>query len=427
VKPSPAIPIPPAYQTLIVCLRGAVNRRPPDSDLTSADWTALYRQAREQGVDTYLYPWLAAHVPSLFSLKAPVAADSAPAAWRAGFLAALPHSTRRRKQFAEILAACAAEHIDVIPLKGAWLSETVYDDPAQRSMSDLDLLIRSDDRDACHACFLALGYVTNIETLHNVYCCDQPYRHPSHPLCVELHWHVESQMVSGCPVPDIETVWANTASASLHGHPVKILAPADLISHLVQHILHHLFAMPLRGYLDIALYLNASGSLLTAEALSTAAIRWKTGRATPFVLSLVSELFEIKPPAALRTSLSDADTERLSQAFHIIFDLPTVQARMGETTLLKFKTATFLGRIRLVLARIFMPRIFLVIHYPCARHLFGLPYAWFLRALDLRRNNRKKMARSWHLTRTFSLTPNGVLILSTGYSAKRIHLTDVQE
>ena len=391
MNPSPAIPIPPAYQTLIACLRGAVNARPPESDLTSADWPALYRQAREQGVDTYLYPWLAAHVPDLFSLKAPVAADSAPAAWRAKFFEALPHSTRRRKQFAEILAACAAEHIAVIPLKGAWLSETVYADPAQRSMSDLDLLIRPDDRDACHACLLSLGYVTNTETLHSAYCCDQPYRHPNQPLCVEMHWHVESQMVSDSPVPDIETVWENTSSASLHGHPVKILAPADLISHLIQHILHHLFAMPLRGYLDIALYLNAFGPLLTADALSTAAIRWKIGQATPFIISLVTELFEIKPPAALRSSLSDADTERLAQAFHIIFDLPTVQARMGETTLLKFNKASFFGRIRLLLARIFMPRLFLVIHYPCARHLVGLPYAWCLRALDLRRNNRKKI------------------------------------
>ncbi len=389
MNPYPAIP--PAYRTLIACLRGAVNGLPPDTDLASADWPAVFRQAREQGVDTYLYPWLAARVPGLFALRAPVGADSATAAWRDGFLAALPHSAQRHRQLDGLLAACAAARIDVVPLKGAWLSETVYDDPAQRSMADLDLLIRAEDRDACHALFRALGYAAESEALHNVYACDLAYRHPGHPLCVELHWHVEPEMAGGTPRPDIAAVWRNTSAGRLRGQPVRLFAPADQVSHLTQHILHHLFAVPLRGYLDIALYLKKAGALLTADAMDGAAARWKTGRATPFLLRLVAELFAIPLPAAVRQGAPDREAERNAQAFEALFNLPEAHARDGETTLLRFKHASVRGRTRLVLSRIFMPRAFLAMRYPCARHTCLLPYVWFRRACDLRRANRDKM------------------------------------
>lgn len=383
--------IPPEYRTLIACLRGAVNGTPPDKDLASADWPVVFRQAQEQGVDTYLYPWLAKYAPDLFSNRATVAADSTPAVWRSRFFMALPFSTRRKNQLTALLAACANAHIDVIPLKGAWLSEAVYGDPAQRSMSDLDLLVRAEDRDACHALFLSLGYSAKADVLHSAFASDQTYRHPGYPLCVELHWHVEPERVNGTPLPDIAAIWENTSEALFHGYPVRLLAPADQVSHLTQHILHHLFAMPLRGYLDIALYLQTFGARLTGEALEASAGRWKTGRATPFVLRLVADLFALPLPETLRPYCPTADTERLAQAFAVIFDLPTVRERDGETTLLRFKRASAAGRVRLVLSRIFIPRAQLLLHYPCARHTCLLPYAWLCRARDLRQKNSHKV------------------------------------
>ena len=381
--------IPPEYSTLIACLRGAVNGAPPDTDLAGADWPAVFRQAREQGVDTYLYPWLATHLPSLFSSRATVGGDSAPAAWRAGFLEALQQSTHRKQQLTELLAAIAAAHIDVIPLKGAWLSETVYDDPSQRSMADLDLLIRAADRDACHALFLALGYSARFDTLHSDFACDQCYRNPRHALCVELHWHFESVASHCAPMPDIASIWRHTSPARFLGHPVRLFAPADQVSHLTQHLLHHLLVLTFRSYLDIALYLNKFGEALTADSLESAAARWKTGRANPFIFRLTAELFDFPPPASLQPYLADADTERLAQAYEVLFDLPTVQARDSETTLLRFQQSSRLGRLRLVLSRIFRPRALLTRDYPFARHICLLPYAWFRRACDLRRKNRE--------------------------------------
>jgi hypothetical protein len=145
--------------------------------------------------------------------------------------------------------------------------------------------------------------------------------------------------------------------------------------------------MPLRGYLDIALYLQKYGHLLTGDALKASASRWKTGYATPFILRLVTDLFALPLPAALRPFCPDGDTHRLAQAFEALFDLPAVQTRNGETTFLRFKRASAFGRLHLVLSRIFMPRAFLMIYYPSARHLYGLPYAWARRVCALHRRN----------------------------------------
>jgi hypothetical protein len=48
--------IPSEYATLIGALRCAVKGVPPDADPAAADWPKVLKQARQQGVDTFLYP-----------------------------------------------------------------------------------------------------------------------------------------------------------------------------------------------------------------------------------------------------------------------------------------------------------------------------------------------------------------------------------
>jgi len=388
---SAALSIPLEYSTLIGLLRCAVNGKPPDSDLTSADWPSVLKQARQQGVDAFLFPWLAAHSPALFSFKAPVAGNSAPAAWRSLFLESLSHTLQRQRQLAEILGACACAHISVIPLKGAWLSESVYDDPAQRSMSDLDLLIRADDRDACHALFLALGYAEKCDVLHNTFANDQVYRHATRPYLVEMHWGFTSDMTPDAQTPDVDAIWQRTFEAELLCQPVKQLDPEDLLAHLVQHILHHQFAIPLRSYLDIALLLKRFGNRLSAAGLDAAADRWKVGRAISFVIELVSYVFDSPPPEKLPDCNTKIAPAHYTCALQALFNLSEARARDGELTLLQYQKESTPGRVKLILSRIFMPRAFLTIHYPYARHLYGLPIAWFCRTIDLVQRNRERI------------------------------------
>ena len=377
------------YRALISMLRSSINVLPPDRFVNAAEWPVLFKLAREQGVYAYLYPWLAKHYAEHFSSKAK---DSeATVAWRTLFLEALTQTLLRQRQISGILSSFEAEHIDVVVMKGAWLGETVYDDPAMRTMSDLDLLIRETDCDACHRLLLNLGYAAARKTLHNPLAYDQVYVHPDQTKLVELHWHVASDMIPSIPRPDITAIWQNTTAADYRGHPVKALRPADQLAHLVHHMLHHRFAVPLRSYVDIALVVQKHGDDLSPRALNDASSRWKTGLGLPFVLRLTHELLGIALTPEMHSYAPELESVRRTQALRALFDLPTAQACGGEITLLRFKSLTPLARLRLILSRIFMPRQFMMMQYPGARHMCGLPFAWFRRACDLHRLHREKI------------------------------------
>lgn len=376
--------IPPACRHLTAALRAAVNGDPAPPDLAdTADWPALFRQACEQGLATFIFPWLTVRLNDRFSLvprpgEPPNAAD-----WRARFFAALPDTLRRQNQLEDLLADLAAAHIGIVVLKGAWLSETVYASPEQRTMSDLDLLVREADRDACHARLLSLGYVPSTLTFGNPFAYDQRYRHPRHPLPVELHWHFASAQDTVTPPPDIAAIWSAALPARWKGHPLRALSPADQLAHAAQHILHHLFAMPLRGYLDIALLLTAHADALTPADLENASARWRTGPALAFILHLACGLTATPLPPALRDALPAPDPELLARAVPLIFDLPAARERESETTYLAFRAASPLARLRLAARRVFIPRAELALHDPAARRRWPLPLLWLRRALDL--------------------------------------------
>lgn len=390
-----AINLPAELRSLLRLLRCAVNRRPPEDGLfDSIDWPSVLTQARQHGVDTYLYPWLAANAPALFSTRAYVPPDSAPAAWRALFLDAIPLTILRQRQLTEILATFANAQIDVIPLKGAWLSESVYDDPTQRSMSDLDILIRANDRDAGHALFLSLGYQFKRDVRHNAFFHDQKYFHVAHPLVVEVHWQFTSSLEPDFLAPDLEAIWGNTLEATLYNHPIRQLSLDDQFTHLVQHILRHGFAIHLRGYLDLALILQKLTPAWSACVLDAAAKRWEVGLSLAFALTVTSVLFTIDLPAPLRSHLAIARDVNVDLALRILLSLPAAEARKSESMLLSLRQASPLKRIQLVLSRTFLPRDMLAALYPCARHPFGIPLAWLYRLHDLSARYRNRVSLS---------------------------------
>lgn len=79
-------------------------------------------------------------------------------------------------------------------------------------------------------------------------------------------------------------------------------------------------------------------------------------------------------------------------ALHALAHLPRAAERGAESTLLSYRHANAAGRARLALSRVFMPRAFLAQHYPCARVLAGMPWAWICRARDLHRTHRATLA-----------------------------------
>lgn len=382
--------IPADRLALIAALRCAINGRPECAELSAADPRALFRQAREHGVDTYLYPWLTSQKG--FSETRAGGVEVSLEIWRQAFLSNLVQSDVARRLLQTTLTRLARAGLDAIVLKGAWLGTTVYDDPAQRRMSDIDLLVRRESLDAVHRELVATGFAADKDTLHNRFAYEQGYRHPGLPLPLELHWHMTSELTPSAPVPDIDAVWRRALDSAWHGAPVKAMQPADQLAHLTQHILHHLFAAPLRGYLDIALLLKKHGSGLSVSDVAAASARWRTGSALPFLMNMTAALLETPLPRQLEEYCGDMRPADAETAITALFNLPEARERAGESTLSDFREASSVGKLRLILRRVFMPRQFMMLYYPCARTRLGLPRAWFKRAVYLYRRSRSLAA-----------------------------------
>ncbi|MDD3544764.1 MAG: nucleotidyltransferase family protein [Kiritimatiellae bacterium] len=382
--------IPDNRRALITLLRCALKGSQQCPALSDASLHSLFQQAREQGVGTYMYPWLAAQ--KVFSETHPQAAEKPLAAWRDAFLRNLVRSDLIRQVLQPTLTRLTRAGIETIVLKGAWLGATVYDDPAQRTMSDIDLLVREADIEAAHRELTQVGFTADKDTLHNRFAYEQRYSHTGLPLPLELHWHVTSALTPAAPVPDIEAVWQNAVDSVWHNVPVKALPPADQLAHQAQHILHHLFAAPLRAYLDIALLLKKHGGGLSPSDLAESSARWRTGRALPFLLNMTSALLETPLPSQLAECCGGMRPSEAETAVTALFNLPAARDRAGESTLLDFREASSVGKLRLILRRVFMPRQFMTLYYPCARSRLGLPLAWFKRAARLYRRGRSLAA-----------------------------------
>jgi len=414
----------------VECLRCALHDRPPPDNIDNVNWGTLLRQARGHSVECFLFPWFCKYFPGQFSARTTVTSNSPQAAWRAIAIEHLDATLIRQKQTSAILAAAAKAGIEVLPLKGTWLSETIYQEASQRQMVDIDLLVKKADRDRSNQTLIRLGYAPRRALSDSEYMCDLSYYHSAYSIFVELHWNVECQMGGATEIPDIEKILMRTDSSTLFQHPVKTFKMEDQLCHLVQHILHHQFALslksyrgmhftgltttscmlmivncppkaqymetsplkgiPLKSYIDIALLINAKKQNITREQLDNSAIDWKTGEAVPFILQMVTCLLDLKDiPKELIENTADQST--LQDAVAAIFELPLASTRNHEINLLKYRESSMAGKLRIIFNRIFMPKSFMQLHYPFAKNILLLPITWLIRTISLIRSSGKEI------------------------------------
>jgi hypothetical protein len=138
-----------------------------------------------------------------------------------------------------VVDALVAADVPALLLKGAALVETVYSDPAQREMLDLDLLVPADRLDTANAAVTALGYRSpgqpfdegarrhvRVGDHHDPALIDE-----KQVVAVELHRHVA---ISGEGTGfDIDEVWQRARAAPSGAHLLP--SPEDLLLHVCFH------------------------------------------------------------------------------------------------------------------------------------------------------------------------------------------------
>jgi hypothetical protein len=155
---------------------------------------------------------------------------------------------------AELLAACHARNIAVMPLKGGLLATTYYAEPGLRPMNDLDLLVHPSDEPRMLALLAELRYaplargwkhitLARPEAHGRVIAYDG--EHPQNPRSLDLHVRLAEQFW-GIGYDMTTEAWADSAPGELLGSPTRLLRPATLLHHLAIHASSDMIARRLR-------------------------------------------------------------------------------------------------------------------------------------------------------------------------------------
>jgi hypothetical protein len=147
----------------------------------------------------------------------------------------------------DALRALHTTDVEVMPLKGVLLRRLVYDDPAERPVGDVDLLVRGRDVRRAHEALDAAGFEPIfLEPMER----ERSFRHRRLGLLVDLHWQLFYDDYFDF---DAEGLFARAShDATSFSTPVWRMSPLDLYAHVLVHAGFTAWVQPAPRLYDIA-------------------------------------------------------------------------------------------------------------------------------------------------------------------------------
>jgi hypothetical protein len=171
--------------------------------------------------------------------------------------------------------------IDIMPVKGALLQHWLYDDPAERAMSDVDVLVRPHQARAAYDILQRAGYRPIGQSSVGAFVMGSPLG-----LALDLHSQLFDRLRYNLPTADV--FLRSSPDRVLFGALVHLPSPLDAYAHLIGKFgSDHLNAGSTDGLDEIARMSSRidAPSALVARHLVRCGMR----RVARYVLPLVSE------------------------------------------------------------------------------------------------------------------------------------------
>jgi len=179
--------------------------------------------------------------------------------------------------------------IRAVALKGALLAERLYDRPAARPTTDVDVLVAHDDLDAAAEALRVLGYEPSRAPSEARFRAEGHHIHlvrPDAP-CIELHFHAFRGF--GSVLRSEPLVERSVEVPALAFRSLRALSPADELVYLAVHAASHRF-MRLGWLYDLWLLRKKVNDDVVACAFERAR-EARMARPFAFALELQAELF----------------------------------------------------------------------------------------------------------------------------------------
>jgi hypothetical protein len=256
----------PYRNFLCACMRGDRAEVRTSIRCDAWSWELLFQTASDEALLPLLYSQFKSL--DLLGLLPSEIAD---------FLQAVETLNRERNQVivAELKAAVTLLNgigIQPVLLKGlAYLKTNVYEDPADRYLGDIDLLVPQEQQQAAVNTLIQNGWVADTLDPFRNFRQHSPALRRGSAVLIELH-HSVGTGVCERVLPAREVIERSSA-VDLDGLCVRVPAPEDLLAHLImhsqmQHPSHQRIWTPIRAMVDLHLLSRRFGPDLHWESVA---------------------------------------------------------------------------------------------------------------------------------------------------------------
>ncbi|MBI5015011.1 MAG: nucleotidyltransferase family protein [Deltaproteobacteria bacterium] len=256
---------------------------------------------------------LAERLGPLLHRRLGAAAVPGPESLRRAFLTSVAADAYQTAWLDEILCALAAQGTAAALLKGAWLAEAVYSDPALRPRTDLDLLVAPRNLLGVHEALTSLGLGADGDPRavgralaapeRAGPLCSLEYREPERRFSCHVHWglvNASAPLPHAARVPDAGALLSAAREVETPRGRRLELPPAFHLCHLVEHLTRpgHPFR-PLLRVVDLPWVVHRFGNRVVEEAADLARF-WGIERLFGGALAVASRLLGVPSFAGVR-------------------------------------------------------------------------------------------------------------------------------
>ena len=222
---------------------------------------------------------------------------------------------RLAAELAAISEAFAAQGIAHVPYKGIVLAQLLYSNIALRSMCDMDLLVRPEDKKKAIACLEELGFADDFELAaaqrQTALRYGYEYSFSRGEVSVDLHWRLVQKFA--WPSLNMERIWDSLEPFALYGRQYRVFSPEVWLATLGVHSAQHGEQRSLKMFVDIAVLLAQHKSLDWDKVYALVADSHSRRSLAVALLLAHQYLGAPLPPEVARRIASDAQAASLAQ------------------------------------------------------------------------------------------------------------------
>lgn len=265
------------------------SKAPFPSD--AVDWEWLFKTAGEHQIIPLLYP-----VVREISQSSKGPDESMLRKWKNITLISAADQNRRVKEISKVLSEFSKRQIPVIVLKGLVVRD-YYPNPALRTMSDVDLLIHSENSELAKEILRNFNYcITDSIGKHDT------FKHAGN-MTIEVHTKLTGPRFSDRVKAWEEKVWDKSIPIMINGVQARTLSLEDHLLFLCIHMAAHFIGggFGLRQLCDFYLYVEHNKNLVCWAYILEKASEFGLESLIAALFAVCEKLFGMQKPQAINS------------------------------------------------------------------------------------------------------------------------------